>query len=115
MKNIEIKKPTSKEMYDVLEAICTVPNPWAFCIQWQTERPRLFNKFMDLCAWFRKDDKYFLCKVKEMDFMYNKALGKDVLVANNSPNGFIRFWDPETRLGVNGKHSQFSPAKERHY
>ena len=58
-----MKKPTSDDIYDVMDAIVSVSNVWAFCLPWQTENPKTFNKFMDICAWFKKDERYLKHKV----------------------------------------------------
>ena len=63
--------------YEMLKAICTVPNVWAFCLNWQTTKPKTFNKFMEMCAWFREDDSYLSHKVTATEFKWNKRLKKD--------------------------------------
>lgn len=57
---MKIRNPTKEDLCFVMENICNVPNVWAFCQKWEQdpEKHELFNKFMDMCAWFRKDESY---------------------------------------------------------
>lgn len=106
--------PTFEDLYEVMEAICSVPNPWAFCLSWQTEKPRLFNKFMDMCAYFKKDKRFLSSKVKATEFMFHEKLKKDVLVESMTPDGVGRicYWNTDTRMWVHDKGELFSSPKE---
>jgi hypothetical protein len=111
---MEIKQPSAKDCLQVMKEICSVNNPFAFCNKWQTEKPKLFNKFMDMLAWYRQDKTFLLYKVLDTEFMYHKRLKKDVLVSERAPEGFMRFWDDVTHMWVKDKSTMFSQAKEKH-
>lgn len=112
----KIKKPTEKVLYEVMEAICALPNPWAFCLPWMTEKPTLFNKFIDVYAWFKKDKSFLEHKTHTTEFMFHKKLKKDVLVSYVTPDekGRICFWHPESHNWVHDKSGCFSAPKEKH-
>ena len=114
MESTEIKRPIYSELYAVMKEICSVNNPWAFCLSWQTENPKLFNKFMDMCAYFRKDEQFLSRKVKATEFLYHKKLKKDVLVDSTIPDekGRICFWHADTRMWVHDKSDLFSAPKK---
>ena len=107
MKNLKFHRPIYSELYAVMKEICTVNNPWAFCLSWSTEKPELFNKFMDMCAWYRKDDGYLNCKTKTTGFWYNKKLKKDVLVEKITPDGRVVFWDADSAMWCHDKEANF--------
>ena len=107
-------KPTYKDLYDIAKGFCTAPNPWAFCIQWHTSRPKLFNRFMDMCARFRKDESFLEYKTRDTEFMYHSKLKQDVLVSHNSPTGFVVYWEPTTRQWVKDRAKHFSQPKDKH-
>lgn len=113
---MEIKKPSAKDCLQVMKEICSVNNPWAFCLSWQTENPKLFNKFMDMCAYFRKDEQFLSHKVKATEFLYHKKLKRDVLVDSITPDekGRICFWNADLRMWVHDKCKWFEPPKEVH-
>ena len=114
MESTEIKHPIYSELYAVMKELCSVNNPWAFCLSWQTENPKLFNKFMDMCAYFRKDEQFLSRKVKATEFLYHKKLKKDVLVDSTIPDekGRICFWHADTRMWVHDKSDLFSAPKK---
>jgi hypothetical protein len=114
MKNTKIKRPTSAELYSVMKEICSVNNPWAFCLSWQTENPKLFNKFMDMCAYFKNDERFLSSKVKATEFMFHEKLKKDVLVVSITPDegGRICYWNADTRMFVHDRSELFSAPKE---
>ena len=114
MKNTKLKKPTSDDLYDVMDAICSVPNVWTFCLPWQTKMPKTFNKFMDICAWWKNDESYLEHKVEDTEFMYHKGIKKDVLISKKSRPGCIKFWDEDTMMWANDKCKWFEPPKEIH-
>lgn len=116
MKNSKFHRPIYSELYAVMKEICSVPNPWAFCNSWQTENPKLFNKFMDMCAYFRKDEQFIFHKVKATEFLYHTKLKKDVLVDSITPDeeGRICFWHTDTRMWVRDKSNLFSQAREKY-
>ena len=114
MKNTIFKRPTSAELYAVMKEICSVNNPWSFCLSWPTEKPKLFNKFMDMCAYFNKDERFLSWKAKTTEFMHHKKLKKDVLVESMTPDecGRICYWNTDTRMWVHDKGELFSAPKE---
>lgn len=114
MKNTKIKRPTSADLYSVMKEICSVNNPWAFCISWPTEKPKLFNKFMDMCAYFNKDERFLSWKTKTTEFMHHKKLKKDVLVVSITPDegGRICYLDTDTRMLVHDRIELFSAPME---
>lgn len=116
MGSTKIKEPTYAELHAVMKEICSVKNPWAFCNSWQTEKPKLFNKFMDICAYFRKDEQFISHKVKATEFLYHKRLKRDVLVYSITPDerGRICFWHTDTRMWVHDKSNLFSQVKGKH-
>ena len=63
--NFKPERPKAKDMFEVLNKICTVPNVWAICNEWETSDRKLFNKFMDMCAYFKNDEWYVHRKVSE--------------------------------------------------
>ena len=111
MKSTKIKRPIYSELYAVMKEICSVPNPWAFCLSWQTDNPKLFNKFMDMCAYFKKDDSFISHKVKEPEYLYHKLLKMDVSVNSTIPDekGRICFW--HTNRWLHDKKELFSEPK----
>ncbi|MBO6031886.1 MAG: hypothetical protein J6Q22_10635 [Prevotella sp.] len=111
---MEIDKPSAKDCQQVMKEICSVKNPWAFCLSWQMENPKLFNKFMEMCAYFRKDEQFISHKVKATEFLYHKKLKRDVLVVSTSPDeeGRICFWHTDTRMWVHDKSDLFSAPKK---
>ena len=108
------EKPTPADLYEVMREVCSVPNPWAFCPRWATEKPRVFNKFMEMCAWFKNDIYFILQKVTCVEFMYHKGLKQDVLISPDHPEGFIVFFDPVTHQWVKSERKNFASPKDKH-
>lgn len=115
IKKTELKKPSAEDLYEVMERICTVPNVWAFCLGWDRKNPILFNKFMEMCAWFRKDEYYLSKKTKATTFWYHKKLKKDVLVDKITPGDMVVWWDENSCRWLHDKVTDFIfVTKEKH-
>ena len=102
------------DAYEMLKAICTVPNVWAFCLNWQTTKPKTFNKFMEMCAWFREDDSYLSHKVTATEFKWNKRLKKDVLIGSGVIEGFVTCWDEDGKTWYRELAQNLSEPREKH-
>ena len=115
IKKTELKKPSAEDIYEVMERICTVSNVWAFSLGWEMENPRIFNKFMEMCAWFRKDEYYLSKKTNATTFWYHKKLKKDVLVDKITPDDMVVWWDENSRRWAHDKVTDFIfVAKGKH-
>ena len=114
MKSTKRKKPIYKDLDEGMSAICTVSNVWGYCLSWRFENPKLFNKFMELCAFYKGDDSYLSQKMKETEFMYHKGLKRDVLIAPKMPNGFTKFLDPYTYMWVKADSTELALSREKH-
>ena len=111
----KLVQPTYEDLSEVMETICSLHNVWAFCLPWQTKKPELFNKFMEICAWFKNDESYLAHKTLDTEFMYHKKLKKNVLVSSHPPsNGHIVFRDANTGMWCRDKSTNFSaPHQEK--
>ena len=115
-KKTQVQKPSYEDLYAVMKEICSVNNIWAFCLKWKEEKPKQYNKFMELCAYFIGDDYFLKQKTNDTEFMYNKTLKKDVLVRGNgiTHKGTIVWWHPDENRWVNSNKNNFSSPKEHH-
>ena len=113
-KKTQVQKPSYEDLYDVMKEVCSVNNIWAFCLKWKEEKPKQYNKFMELCAYFSGDDDFLKLKTKDTEFMYNKRIKKDVLILNNSRESDVVWWDPKSKCWVCEDRRGFSKPREEH-
>jgi hypothetical protein len=97
-----------------MREICASPNVLAYCFGWQTKKPKLFNKFMELCALYKEDDSYIDQRVTATEFMWNKRLKKDVLIGSDVIDGKISCWDEDSHMWYREKATNLSEPKEIH-